>query len=470
MKLRHPIFALFLTVLFLFSAKGQTLDEAKQWYEQGKFSQAKPILEAEYASNPKNTAINLSLGVIALSESNLLKAQKHLESVARQKAPDASLYLGELYAKMYRFADAEKEFTKYERANRRKKDALAKLSDKRAEADRIKKMLNRTEDIRIIDSTVVGKADLLSAIAIGKSAGELITVKADTSGQTFVRFVNEKKTETYYSKPHELSGQKIYSMEKLLDNFGNEKILPEAINQSGNQAYPFVMPDGLTLYFASTGHNSIGGYDLFVTRRNLKSNNYLTPSQLNMPFNSPANDYMMAIDEEKGLGWFASDRFQPEDSVCIYTFIPATTVTLLETDDEKLLIRRARITAIRDSWKPEADYSDLLQKAGLKQEKQTKSNDFQFVINNRITYFSLSDFKDSQARNTFAGVITLEKELLQAQKTLDAQRNQLAESTEKNPTLENSIRTLEKRTDELFREIENRKTEARNQEIRTHYL
>ena len=138
MKLRHPIFALFLTVLFLFSAKGQTLDEAKQWYEQGKFSQAKPILEAEYASNPKNTAINLSLGVIALSESNLLKAQKHLESVARQKAPDASLYLGELYAKMYRFADAEKEFTKYERANRRKKDALAKLSDKRAEADKIR--------------------------------------------------------------------------------------------------------------------------------------------------------------------------------------------------------------------------------------------------------------------------------------------------------------------------------------------
>lgn len=31
---------------------------------------------------------------------------------------------------------------------------------------------------------------------------------------------------------------------------------------------------------------------------------------------------MYVIDEYNNLGWFASDRFQPEEKVCIYVFIP----------------------------------------------------------------------------------------------------------------------------------------------------
>lgn len=31
-------------------------------------------------------------------------------------------------------------------------------------------------------------------------------------------------------------------------------------------AYPFLMQDGQTLYFAYTGPGTLGGYDLYVTR------------------------------------------------------------------------------------------------------------------------------------------------------------------------------------------------------------
>ena len=43
---------------------------------------------------------------------------------------------------------------------------------------------------------------------------------------------------------------------------------------------------------------------------------------MGFPFNSYANDYMLVIDETCNVGWFASDRYQPEGKVCIYTFIP----------------------------------------------------------------------------------------------------------------------------------------------------
>ena len=36
----------------------------------------------------------------------------------------------------------------------------------------------------------------------------------------------------------------------------------------------------------------MGGYDIFVTRYNSDTDNYLNPENVGMPFNSPFNDYM----------------------------------------------------------------------------------------------------------------------------------------------------------------------------------
>jgi hypothetical protein len=50
-------------------------------------------------------------------------------------------------------------------------------------------------------------------------------------------------------------------MEKLIDHFGNQKRLPESINDAGDQAYPFVMSDGVYDLFCFYRTHSIGGYD-----------------------------------------------------------------------------------------------------------------------------------------------------------------------------------------------------------------
>ena len=81
------------------------------------------------------------------------------------------------------------------------------------------------------------------------------------------------------------------------------------------------MSDGITLYYASDGEGSLGGYDIFVTRYDSENGNYLRPDNIGMPFNSPANDYMYAIDEFNNIGWFASDRYQlitKSVSMCLY--------------------------------------------------------------------------------------------------------------------------------------------------------
>ncbi|MDO5523095.1 MAG: tetratricopeptide repeat protein [Bacteroidia bacterium] len=470
MKVYHLLFALIL-LLFPVILKGQTPDDAKKWYLEGNYTQAKPVFEAEYQANPADPSLNQWLGVIAMAEEDYRKAQTHLEFASQKNITQAFIYLGELYTKMYRFEDAEREFSKYERANRRNKDALANLAEKREEAERLSRLVNRTEDVQIIDSLVVPKSGFLSAYKLSRSAGSLQPVSDFFRNQpqaNHILFLNERQDKIYYPQSDSVFGSKLYSMEKLLDTFGNEQRLSESINQNGNQAYPFVMPDGLTIYFSSTGHGSLGGYDLFVTRYNLATNSHLTPNQLNMPFNSPFNDYMMAIDEEKGIGWFASDRFQHPDSVCVYTFIPVSGVTLLESEDATYLANRARISSIQDTWQPDADYSALLQRSHTAMAPQTSAQrDFTFIINDEKTYYTLSDFNHAAARSLFSQALNLEKRLEQLESDLSERRNQLTGGA--NTSLTAAILNLEKETENIFQEIESLKFRARNEEIRNSY-
>lgn len=464
------IFFLFFCCLF---AKGQTLDDAKDWYQEGRYAEALPIFMAEYESNSKNAPLNQWLGVCLYESGRIVEAQKHLEFASNRKIPEAYIYLGELYAKLYRFEDSEKEFEKYQRAKRRDKTALEKLEQKRDYADRLQRAVNRTEDVQIIDSMAVSKQDFLKAYNLSVSSGALMPVYeffSDRSMTDETLYMNERKDKIYYSRGSDDSGIALFSMDKLMDTFGNEKRLPEPVNKEGNHAYPYVLSDGLTLYFASTAEPSYGGYDLFVTRYNLASDSYLNPNQLNMPFNSPFNDYLLAIDEEKGVGWFASDRFQPADSVCVYTFIPNSQVQLIESDDAGYIARRARIASIADTWKEGADYAPLRTLARKKTvSKEEATGDFIFVINDQETYHTLSDFRDERARSLFSQALGYEKQLKDMNEDLSMKREQYAENGSSNSSLSTAILSLEKEVDSLFKEMESLKVQARNEEIRTQF-
>jgi len=468
--------------IILFIALGiplqaQSLDEAKSWYLEGRYAEALPVFQREHQDNPTNAPINQWLGVSLYKTGNLLEAKEYLEFASTRRITEAYLSLGELYAKLYRFSDAEKEFEKYQRANRRNQEALDRLAQAREYADRLQRAVSRTEDVQIIDSLVVRKDEFLSAYNLSTSSGSLMPLndffrdQAET-GKTL--YMNERKDKIYYSRGSEASGASLYTMEKLIDEFGNEKELPASINTAGHQAYPFVMSDGLTLYFASTGHQTFGGYDLYVTRYNLASDSYLVPNQLNMPFNSPFNDYLMAIDEEKGVGWFASDRFQPEDSVCVYTFIPNERVTLVEGGEfeneeaeMKYMARRAMIGSIAESWKENTDYTSVraLARQKPKQEQETEG-DFEFVINDQVTYYTLSDFRNSQARSIYSQAQGLKSQLRSMQETLAEQRERFASGESGNSTLRASILRLEKEETKLQEEVKRLEIQARNQEIR----
>lgn len=78
--------------------------------------------------------------------------------------------------------------------------------------------------------------------------------------------------------------------------------LGAVINTKGTEMAPFLHPDGKTLYFSSDTRMGMGGYDLFVSRRN-ESGEWSEPVNLGYPINTPGDEinFIVAADGHTAL-------------------------------------------------------------------------------------------------------------------------------------------------------------------------
>ena len=341
----------------------QSLAEAKKLYNEGKYAEAKPAFEKLVKQAPSNSSYNHWYGVCCYETGDLVGAEKHLKVAVKRKVQEAYRYMSEVYYKTYRFDEAGEMLEEYINLLAKKKQDPQLFEAKLDLANNAQRMMEKVEDVQIIDSLVVDKDDFLSAYILSEESGTLDSYKDFFQTNEPVNstvYKNQKGDKIYYAHSTDNDRYCLFSQSMLMDEWGDEKQLPMNINSNNDDNYPFVLSDGATIYYSSKGNGAIGGYDLFVTRYNTNSDTYLAPEQLGMPFNSPYNDYMMVFDEVKGLGWFVSDRFQPEGKACVYLFIPNPEHKRVESEDIEMKRTRAAITSIRDSWKEGSDYADLI--------------------------------------------------------------------------------------------------------------
>ena len=452
--------------LGIFNVSAQTLSQAKELYEKGDYAKAKPVFLKYVKSQPANGNYNLWYGVCCLKTGEADKAVKYLETAVKKRIPSGQLYLSQAYNNVYRFEDAIACYEEYiEALNKRKRTTDAENAGKLLEQTKANyRMLKGVEEVCVIDSFITDKKDFLKAYKISPESGKLFMYneyfKTNKNAECTV-YETELGNKIYYSELQENNTLSILSRNKMLNEWGRGSLLPGDINENANANYPFVMADGVTIYYASDGEGSIGGYDIFVTRYNTTTDTYLTPENVGMPFNSPYNDYMYVIDEFNNLGWFASDRFQPEGKVCIYVFIPNTSkqVYNYEATDPEKIISLALLHSIKNTWIDEEAVTEAQQRLkniGKGQVATTVNRDFEFIIDDNTVYHKLSDFRSPEAKNKFVEYQQKEKALNQQQKKLDRMRTRYALVRENDKKqLEPAILDLEKRIMQLTEEIDN---------------
>ena len=454
-------------------ASAQTLAQAKAYYEKGDYEKAKPAFKKLVKSQPYNGSYNLWYGVCLLKTGEADESVKYLEMAVKKRTTGGQLYLGQAYDELYRYEDAVDTFEEYiaelEKRKRPTEAAEALLESSRAKL----RMLKGVEQVCVIDSFVVDKESFLQAYKISPESGKLSMYDTyfGTSGNpTGTVYETELGNKLYYGEMQPDSTLSILVRNKLLDQWSAGTPLPGSINEAGNANYPYVLSDGITLYYAADGEDSMGGYDIFVTRYNTGSETYLTPENVGMPFNSPYNDYMYVIDEFNNLGWFASDRYQPADKVCVYVFIPATTkqVYSYEDMDTDKLIRLAKLHAIRETWTDEGGVEEALlrlEEAGTDSEADEdtdEGNASEFVIDDTTSYWKAEDFRSPEAKAEYRHYLQLWQDYQKMAGKLEQLRNQYAQSgQDEQKQLVPAILDLERRLPQLGTEVEQAACKAR---------
>ena len=360
-------------------------------------------------------------------------------------------------------------------AQKKKKRVVKKpVIEEPQEDPRITNMREMTQQILIIDSIVVDKDQILPHLRLSSETGSLMTTR-DFLGKSVsgYAFVNEMGNKAYFSQPDDSLCQQLFTSDVL----GNEWSSPQPLKGISEgiieASYPFMLTDGITFYFAGKGEESIGGYDIFLTRYDSRSGSFFKPENIGMPFNSEANDYFYAIDELNHIGYFVSDRRQPEGKVCIYIFEPSDTRKTYDPSiyTEQQIRDFADITQIADTWGNGGERKAAL--ARLKAinnvkpsaTKKPNSSSVTIVINDALTYSSAKDFRSARAASLYEQLVTARGRLTMLETELAKDRDYFpkASATERQ-TLRQEILQMEEETQQLYQRISSLEKEIRHEE------
>lgn len=348
-----------------------------------------------------------------------------------------------------------------------------------AENPRFTEMLSTTQRVMVFDSVVVPREQLLSAFYTNREEGRLSTYTDffHAPGQaTDVVYVNELGNKCLFSMK-DASGQlRLFSCDLL----GNEWSTPEqlkGLSEGGptDMGFPYMMPDGQTLYFAARGGNGLGGYDIYHTRLDGSTGRFLKPENIGLPFNSEADDFLYVVSEQDSIGFFATTRRQKEGMVCVYAFVPSKTRSVYDVNSlgGDAVRRFAKLMKISDTWGRSERHASALarlqaMKAGAAAGMSAgKTKDyFTFHVDDKTTYHNMRDFRDPDNATRMRELQSLKKVYDASLAKLNRERAEYAQaSTIERKRVQGDLLEQEEQLHQLAQQVRQLEKEIRNREL-----
>ena len=369
-------------------------------------------------------------------------------------------YLGESYMRLWRVEEAIEAYNAYLSTLKEPNEREPHIAQQIAKAEKLQRYLRRTERIQVIDSVEVAMDSMLMVCTLSAEAG---TLKLDSLYSTI--YTNQRGDRQVRTAMVD-SARVLIASHMLLDQWTQPDTLPENINFTNDQCSPYVLNDGVTLYFAAKDSNGLGGLDIYVSRYNMATENYTTPENLGFPYNSTANEYLFVLDEMHQIGYLATDRFAAEGRVHVYSFAIPQQKQYWRNIATDSLVAYARLEAfelVKTDSLPLTEHIEIA-------ENTDEIGDFCLIINDSVVYHALSDFRQSAAKEQYQEWQKANKQYLSEQQQLANLRQQYAvaeEDTKKELTP--VILQLEENQSHLFlhcekllltiRKIENQSTQ-----------
>jgi outer membrane protein OmpA-like peptidoglycan-associated protein len=144
-------------------------------------------------------------------------------------------------------------------------------------------------------------------------------------------FISADGNTLYFTsnRPGGYGGRDIYKSVKTFDGDWGEAInLGNTINTAYDEDAPFIHPDGVTLFFSSNGHKTMGGFDIFSSVSS-GNNTWSEPVNVGYPINSPDDDIYYVVSPNKTHAYYSSfkEGGKGEKDNYLITFVDAPKCT-----------------------------------------------------------------------------------------------------------------------------------------------
>ena len=444
MKKLYILLLCIVCCVLCFDLEAQTKRDGEMLFNSRKYQEAYDVYVKLMNRYPKDYLVKYQAARCLLELDRTQEALKLFKIAADKNVAKANFYLSDIYVKEYRFADAVTALSTYIETLNNGNDSLLNVCNKKLfRANLGASMLDRVEDIAIIDSVKVHKSHFLAAYRLPRDLGKLdlyYEIYGKPTEQPQGAYYTGRGDKMLYSNK-EYGGQLDLNISyRLVGGWSEVLNLSSVLNTPEDENFPFELPDGVTLYFASKGHNSLGGYDIFMSRFNSTLNEYSEPINIGMPFNSPANDYLYVFDEMTHIGWFATDRYQHHDTVVVYEFIPNTEKLLVKSDDIEYKRKVAQLKIYR---KAKLTTESDLESA---EEIEKEESEINFFVNDGIFYTRMAQFQSEEAKALYVKAQEADRRLSTLQRLLEGKRREFffSEVEEDQTVLRTEILDLEK--------------------------
>ena len=345
----------------------------------------------------------------------------------------------------YDFSEAAKKYA--DARKKAKKNVPPFLEEYEEDLEKGENFIERVEKIVILDSISVPREDFFKEYKLPFSAGYLSTSESipfdneDTADFNYV-FTNEGDDFKMWAALDTAGYYTIRESIRLTDgSWQQPTATPDLLNNGGDAIFPFMMSDGVTLYYASNNEDSLGGYDIFVATRDAADGEYLQPQNIGMPYNSPYDDYLLAIDELNGVGWWATDRNLLGDDITIYLFKVNDLRSNYDPDETENLSDRALVSDWKATW-GDNDFSSLVSEVmAIVPGPAKKKGDFIFPMPQGKFYTTMDDFKTSEGKRSMLKYLNAIRVFEEKSEKLSSLRHKYAEG--KGASLKSQIRALE---------------------------
>ena len=314
-----------------FSSEEELKIYAGELFQKEDYVKALPLYSQLLSLYPKDPNYNYRFGVCLLfSDADKEKPVKYLEYASSKEEvdPEVFFYLGRTYHLNYRFDDAIGAYHKFnQKGNSQSKSALR--ADRQIEmCNNGKKLVRNSTSLVVIEKKELKENDFYRSYALGDFGGKIIvkpeefkTSADNRKKEKSILFLPDGPKEIFFASygTNDKNGKDIYKVEKLANGEWSKPIsLGAVINTPYDEDFPFLHPDGTTLYFCSKGHSSMGGYDIFKSILNKYTNTWSPPVNLNFPINSPDDDILFITDGNEKTAYFSSGRASIKGNILVY--------------------------------------------------------------------------------------------------------------------------------------------------------